>query len=113
MLRNKKLSGVSKPLHLVEQVLGDQGFQRKGSKEEPVYRMNIVDAATQQLYALEIPFREEQKRDGRLVRLGEAYVRAGTGEEDDVPRSVSWAAECKLSEVADYLATYHRAQQFH
>lgn len=111
MLRNKKLSGVAKPLRLVEQVLGDQGFQRKGSREEPVYRMNILDAATQQLYALEIPFREEE-RHGRIVRLGEAYVRAGAGEEGEVPRSVAWAAQCKLSEVADYLATYDRARQF-
>ncbi|BAU29424.1 hypothetical protein DFP93_1159 [Aneurinibacillus soli] len=113
MLRNKKLSGVSKPLRLVEQVLGDQGFQRKGSKEAPVYRMNILDAATHQSYALEIPFREERKKDDHLVRLGDAYVRTGTGEEEGVPRAVSLAAECKLSEVADYLTTYHHAQQLH
>lgn len=113
MLRNKKLSGISKPLQLVEQVLVDQGFQRKGSKEAPVYRMNIIDTATHQLYALEIPFQEERKQDDHLVRLGDAYVRNGMGEEEGVPRSVSWAAACKLSEVADYLSTYHRSQQLH
>jgi hypothetical protein len=118
VLRNKELSGVSKPMSLVEEIFGQQGFQRKGSKEEPVFRIGIRDASTNLTYALEVPFKEENDASGRLIRFGEPYVAATSsstirnGGNVDIPRSISWAAESKLAEVADYLATSYRSNHF-
>ncbi|MCI1695164.1 hypothetical protein [Aneurinibacillus aneurinilyticus] len=116
MLRNKKLSGVSKPMSLVEEIFGQQGFQRRGSKEEPVFRMNMHDTSTSQTYALEIPFKEEGNESQRFARFGEPYVAVSSssamrngGTDDMIPRSISWAAESKVAEVADYLATSYRS----
>ncbi|AMA73904.1 MULTISPECIES: hypothetical protein [Aneurinibacillus] len=115
MLRNKELSGVSKPLSLVEEILTKQGFQRKGSKEEPVFRIHMRDASTNKIYALEIPFKEEGTSSERIARFGEPYIAVSSssamhnGGIDDIPLSISWAAESKLAEVADYLATAYRS----
>ncbi|MBN6188131.1 hypothetical protein JQN58_14750 [Aneurinibacillus sp. BA2021] len=116
MQRNKKLSGVSKPMSLVEEIFGQQGFQRKGSQEEPVFRMNMHDTSTRQTYALEIPFKEEKNGSGRFARFGEPYVAVSSsstirngGSDDFIPRSISWAAESKVAEVVDYLDTSYRA----
>jgi hypothetical protein len=111
VLRNKAITGVSKPMSLVEEVLTQQGFRRRGSKEEPVFRLNMQDTATMRSYSLDIPFREEEQSRERVARLGSPYVVAGsstvrTTGMDDVPQSVSWAAESKLAEVADYLTMY-------
>jgi hypothetical protein len=115
VLRNKELSGVSKPLRLVEEILAKQGFQRKGSKEEPVFRMNMRDASTNKIYLLEIPFKVEKNCSEHLARFGEPYVAVSSASTvrgkgtNDIPRSISWAAESKLAEVADYLATSYRS----
>jgi hypothetical protein len=113
VLRNKELSGVSKPLNLVEEVFTQHGFQRKGSKEEPVFRMNIQDCCTRQSYSLDIPFKEEGKNTGQIARFGKPYVSpvpstARTNGVDSIPSSISWAAESKLAEVADYLIACDR-----
>jgi hypothetical protein len=115
VLRNKKLSGVSKPLSLVEEIFGQQGFQRRGSKEEPVFRMNIRDTSTNQTYVLDVPFKEEKGSSERFARFEEPYVALSSssimrnGGNGEVPRSISWAAESKLAEVADYLAAFSRS----
>ncbi|WP_027416227.1 hypothetical protein [Aneurinibacillus terranovensis] len=111
MLRNKDLAGVSKPLSLVEEVLCKQGFKRKGSKEQPVFRMNMQDAATTKSYALDIPFKEDERCAEPNVRLGTPYVSPTasalrTGFDDHIPQSVYWAAESKIAEVVDYLTMY-------
>jgi hypothetical protein len=106
---NKDLVGVSRPQKIVEEFLLLQGFKRKGSKEEPVFRMNIQDASTHQLYLLDIPFREEQVESEKRIRFGAPCVlQGGIGNrlsDPEVPLPIAWAAESKLAEVADYLAS--------
>lgn len=109
MVRNKVLVGVTRPLKMVEEVLLQQGFKRKGSKEEPVFRMNIQDASTRQEYLLEIPFKQEQVESMEMVRLGEPNVIQGgflkrLPDFYEIPLPIAWAAESKIAEVADYLS---------
>lgn len=109
MVRKKDLTGVTRPLKFVEKILFQQGFRRKGSKEEPVFRMNIQDASTSQCYLLDIPFKEENFSSCDMIRLGEPYVFQGSfikrfTEFYEIPLSIAWAAESKLAEVADYLS---------
>lgn len=114
---NKDLVGVSRPLDIVEEVLLQQGFMRKGSKEEPVFRMNIQDASTHQLYLLDIPFKEEQVQSMKMVRFGEPCVLQGgfikRFPDLEIPLPISWAAESKLAEVADYLSCVDQGYTSH
>lgn len=111
MVRSSKdLTGVTRPMKFVEKILIQQGFQRKGSKEEPVFRMNIQDASTRQCYLLDIPFKEENLSSCDMIRLGKPYVfnvsliKRFSDVEEGIPLAITWAAESKLAEVADYLS---------
>lgn len=114
---NKDLVGVSRPLKIVEEVLLQQGFKRKGSKEEPVFRMNIQDASTHQCYLLDIPFKEEHVESKKMVRFGEPCVLQGgivkRFSDFEIPLPISWAAESKLAEVADYLSCIEQVYTSH
>ncbi|UFJ41703.1 hypothetical protein LOK74_04090 [Brevibacillus humidisoli] len=112
-LRSKSLTGVVQSLSFVDNMLRQQGFRRGGEEHAPLYDVVIFDSATSISYYLRIPTSVSLTCEGtgeKTVKIGRPYLETKLLAHKSVkdliiPEAVQRAAEHKLAEIADYLAS--------
>jgi hypothetical protein len=112
LLKGKWLSKQMKPYSLVDDTLIQQGFKKNGKIERPFYELLIQDSSTECSYKLIIPtvITDHSDYGRRFVQMGTPYLRQNTRQHryhihSPIPETIINAAECKLTEVKDYLLT--------
>ncbi|MGO0062173.1 hypothetical protein ACTID9_19425 [Brevibacillus fluminis] len=113
ILKSKTLRSVAQPLSSIDKLLRQQGFRPAAGEHPPMYDVVIYDSATNCSYFLRIPTNILHDHP----HSGEVIVKFGTPSLESkalstIPDEIRQAAEHKLAEVADYLAsTQPRARE--
>lgn len=107
ILKSKTLRSVAQPLSSIDKLLRQQGFRATAGEHPPMYDVVIYDSATNCSYFLRIPtnISHESPHTGELiVKFGSPSLE--TKALSPIPDEIRQAAEHKLAEIADYLASH-------
>lgn len=106
ILKSKTLRSVAQPLSSIDKLLRQQGFRPTVGEHPPMYDVVIYDSATNCSYFLRLPTNISHD----CPVSGESIIKFGSPSLEakalsSIPDEIRQAAEHKLAEIADYLAS--------